>query len=56
MEGRFIGETISTIDNIMEYTKSGRLGDILAFLDFEKAFDSVELDFLHTSRGLQFRF
>ena len=53
MEGRFIGETIRTIDDIMQYTKSERLGDILAFLDFENAFDSVEWDFFtYMSRGL----
>ena len=34
VEGRFIGETIRTIDDIMQYTKSERLGGILAFLDF----------------------
>ena len=47
MEGRFIGETIRTTDDIMEYTKGERISGILALLDFEKAFDSVEWDFLH---------
>ena len=32
----------------MEYTKSERLSGVLAFLDFEKAFDSVDWDFVHT--------
>ena len=45
-EGRFIGETIRTIDDIMEFTKCEGIGGILAFLDFEKAFDSVEWNFL----------
>ena len=45
VEGRFIGETIRTIDDIMEFTNSEGIGGILAFLDFEKAFDSVEWDF-----------
>ena len=31
VEGRFIGETIRTIDDIMQYTKSERLSGILAF-------------------------
>ena len=48
MEGRFIGETTRTIDDIMEYTKGERISGILAFLDFEKASDSVEWDFVHT--------
>ena len=47
VEGRFIGETIRAIDNIMEFTKCEGVGGILAFLDFEKAFDSVEWNFLH---------
>ena len=47
MEGRFIGETIWTIDGIMEYTKGERISGILAILDFEKTFDRVEWDFLH---------
>ena len=48
VEGRFIGETIRTIDDIMEFTKCEGIGGILAFLrDFEKAFDSVEWIFLH---------
>ena len=45
VEGRFIGETIRTIDDIMEFTKCEGTGGILAFLDFEKAFDSVEWNF-----------
>ena len=47
VEGRFIGEIIRTIDDIMEFTKSERISGILAFLDFEKAFDSIEWEFLH---------
>lgn len=46
VEGRFIGETIQTIDDIMEFKKCEGIGGILAFLDFEKAFDSVECNFL----------
>ena len=47
VEGRFIGETIRTIDGIMEFMKCEGIGGILAFLDFEKAFDSIEWNFLH---------
>ena len=48
VEGRFIGETIQTIiDDIMEFTKCEGIDRILAFLNFEKAFDSVEWNFLH---------
>jgi len=31
----------------MEVTKCEGIGGILAFLDFEKAFDSIEWNFLH---------
>ena len=47
VEGRFIGEIIRTIDDIKEFTKSERISGILAFLDFEKAFDSIEWEFLY---------
>jgi len=47
VEARFIGEIIRTIDDIKEFTKSERISGILAFLDFEKAFDSIEWEFLH---------
>ena len=47
MECSFIGETIRTINDILEYTKGERISGILAFLGFEKAFDGVEWDFLH---------
>ena len=47
MEVGFSGEILRTIDYIMEFTKSGRITGILAFLDFKKAFDSIEWDFLY---------
>ena len=40
VEGMFIGESLRTIDDIMEFTKCE------GFLDFEKAFDSIEWNFL----------
>ena len=33
VEGRFIGETLRTIDDIMEFTKCEGIGGILSFLD-----------------------
>ena len=52
VEGRYIGETIRTIYDIMEFTKNESISGILAFLDFEKAFDSIEWNFI--SRCLEF--
>ena len=36
-----------SIDDILKFTKCEGIGGILAFLDFEKAFDSLEWNFLH---------
>ena len=41
LKGRYIGQNIRTIIDIMEYTKEKDIEGIIAFLDFEKAFDSV---------------
>ena len=46
VEGRYIGETIRKIYDIMEFTKNEGISGILAFLDFEKAFDSIEWNFI----------
>ena len=42
VKGRFIGESIRLILDIMEYTKQKDIPGVAVFLDFEKAFDSVE--------------
>jgi exonuclease III len=42
LKGRYIGQNIRTIIDIMEYTKEKKLEGIIAFLDFEKAFDSID--------------
>ena len=47
VEGRYIGETIRTIYDIMNFTKSEGISGILAFLDFERAFDSIEWNFIN---------
>ena len=44
--GRNISENIRSILDIMEYTKVKKLPGLLLFLDFEKAFGSLEWDFL----------
>jgi mannosylglycoprotein endo-beta-mannosidase len=46
VKGRYIGESVRTISDIMDYTKYNDIPGILLFLDFEKAFDSLEWDFL----------
>ena len=46
MKGRFIGENIRLISDIMEYTKLQKMPGILVSLDFRKAFDSIEWPFI----------
>ena len=43
---RFIGNNIRIIEDIMIYTKRNKLSGILLSVDFEKAFDSVNWNFL----------
>ena len=46
MEGRFIGENIRPILDILHFTAPENLEGIALFIDFEKALDSPEWDFL----------
>ena len=46
IRGRFIGESICQIIDIMEFTKNRQIPGISIFLDFEKAFDSVEWEYI----------
>lgn len=45
--GRWIGENISSILDIMQYTQAKKFPGILLFTDVEKAFDSLEWDYLN---------
>ena len=44
--GRFIGESSRLISDIIETTKSMEIPDFLVTMDIEKAFDSVDHEFL----------
>ena len=46
VSGRYIGEAARSILDIMEYTKTFNIQGILLFIDFEKAFDSLEWNFI----------
>ena len=39
-------DAIKTIDDVMEYTKEKGLSGILVAIDFEKAFDTLDFNFL----------
>ena len=42
LKNRYIGQNIRTIIDVMEYTKANEEDGIIAFFDFEKAFDSID--------------
>jgi len=46
VSGRYIGEAARSILDVMEYTKTVNTSGILLFKDFEKAFDSLEWNFM----------
>ena len=60
VRGRTIFDSIKIIQDLMDLTKKFKLEGILLFIDFEKAFDSIEWSFLHKALeqmnfGNQFR-
>ena len=46
IKGRYIGENVRLISDIISYTAAKNLPGLAVFLDFEKAFDSIEWNFL----------
>ena len=44
---RYIGENVRLIDDIINYAKLKKLPGIAVFIDFKKAFDSIEWDYLN---------
>ena len=42
LKGRFIGENIRLIDSIINYRDTEKIPGLLLFVEFEKAFDSIE--------------
>ena len=45
-ESRYIGESVSLISDILEYTDNNGIEAILFSADFEKAYDSTDHSFL----------
>ena len=45
-KGRYIGESIRLINDILEYTEENNFEGLLFSVDFEKAFDSIEHPFI----------
>ena len=46
VEDRLISDTLRTIDDVMWYTKMNKIPGWLVGIDFEKAFDSVNVELL----------
>jgi len=46
VNGRYIGQNIRLLSDIMEFSDSKKLQGILLFLEFEKAFDTLEWCFI----------
>ena len=47
IKNRFIGFNIRQIQDIIDYAEDINLDGILLFLDFQKAFDSIEWNFMN---------
>jgi len=46
VKGRYIGENVRLILDIMSYTDEKNVPGVALFIDFRKAFDTIEWDFL----------
>ena len=46
LKNRFIGENIRLIESIINHTDMEQIPGLLSFVDFEKAFDSIEWSFI----------
>ena len=46
VKGRYIGQNIRLLSDVMDYVDYKKLPGILLFVDFEKAFDTLEWNFI----------
>jgi len=46
LKGRYIGENLRTVTDIMQYLKSREISGVILQIDFEKAFDSINWAFI----------
>ena len=48
VKDRYIGETVRSIFDLMDFTLKENIPGLMIFIDFHKAFDSVEWNYLVT--------
>ena len=53
IKGRYIGECIRLISDTMSFTKQRIIPGAVVFLDFEKAFDSIEWNYMYLQKCLK---
>ena len=46
IKGRFIGENIRLLESVICFAKENNIPGLILFLDFEKAFDTLEWTFI----------
>ena len=46
IKDRYVGETVRSFFDIMDFTVEGNIPGLLIFIDFQKALDSLEWNFL----------
>ena len=49
VKGRYIGESVRLIDNLFKYAENENIDGILFAADIEKAFDSVDHNYIYAS-------
>ena len=49
VKGRFIGQNVRLLNDVMEYTELNKIPGIMVLIDFEKAFDTLQWQFLHNT-------
>ena len=52
IKDRYIGQNIRLLSDLMEYTDAKKISGIFLFVDFEKAFDSIEWSFINNALEL----
>lgn len=52
LKGRFIGENIRLVYDLMNYTEQNQIPGLLMLIDFEKAFDSISWRFIYQTLDL----